>query len=692
MSILSTLFEPFVRCRLVCVAALAVSLNVAAVEPVKLSGTLASSNPALSPVLLSGLSYGAFIAYDSAASGSPALFRVTNTAIPGTPLRLSGSSVVRVQGFRVAPNGFNIAFLAQNAQWQVLYASNMGGSTLDIGGIPPRISGGTQWVDGFRISPDSTRVAFIAKQDASVLNSPYNLYSAPINGGSPTLLATGNAAMFSGNSDFTGIGREFEFTPDSSRVVFRSNALVANRMELYSVLADGSASPTRLSAAPAFGSTHQVQDFKISPNGARVVYRSDVGSLGFPQLYSVSPAGGAIAALPATAVAGSQVYPGYQISANSARVVYETNLQGATKRDLYSIPIAGGTATRLTFDGSILGSILGGNTISQFEISPDSARVVYISNKTLSSNRLLASTSITGGTTWQLGTFWGDVQFFRISPDASRVVFTGIETGAPASGRPFLWSVPTIGGALTVLSGPDTFNAYPTAAFLIAPNSQRVVFAADKRGTLTTLGYPTNELFSTPLAGGLTTLISGALVPQGSLELILGIPDYTFAIGPDSKRVVFVARKDTTAYTQLWGAPIDGGGALLDVDGDKRVLGTTDALMIMRRELGLPTTSVITGTVATTAQRTSAAALGNYLDALLAAEGGLLLDIDGNGRVDAITDLVYLLRYTLGFRGNALTAGVLGVTPAPTRDSAAIEDYLDRLMERSALLGDLVVF
>ena len=51
-----------------------------------------------------------------------------------------------------------------------------------------------------------------------------------------------------------------------------------------------------------------------------------------------------------------------------------------------------------------------------------------------------------------------------------------------------------------------------------------------------------------------------------------------------------------------------------------------------------------------------------------------VLDVDGNGQVDATTDGVLTLRYLLGLRGSALTSGALGT--CASRDAAAIETYL----------------
>jgi len=51
-----------------------------------------------------------------------------------------------------------------------------------------------------------------------------------------------------------------------------------------------------------------------------------------------------------------------------------------------------------------------------------------------------------------------------------------------------------------------------------------------------------------------------------------------------------------------------------------------------------------------------------------------VLDIDGNGQVDATTDGLLTLRYLLGLRGNALTTGALGA--CASRDVVGIESYL----------------
>ena len=63
-----------------------------------------------------------------------------------------------------------------------------------------------------------------------------------------------------------------------------------------------------------------------------------------------------------------------------------------------------------------------------------------------------------------------------------------------------------------------------------------------------------------------------------------------------------------------------------------------------------------------------------YLDAIRP-----LLDIDGNGTADALTDGLLIVRYLFGLRDSALIAGA--VDPLATRSTAAaIEAYLLTLL------------
>ena len=115
----------------------------------------------------------------------------------------------------------------------------------------------------------------------------------------------------------------------------------------------------------------------------------------------------------------------------------------------------------------------------------------------------------------------------------------------------------------------------------------------------------------------------------------------------------------------------------LDIDGSapgSKYDALTDGLLVIRHLFGLTGTSLTAGVLGATATRTDAATVLAYFDAM-----GLALDIDGNGRVDALTDGLLVLRYLFGLRGAALIAGA--VDAQATRKTAAdIEAYLQTLM------------
>lgn len=116
----------------------------------------------------------------------------------------------------------------------------------------------------------------------------------------------------------------------------------------------------------------------------------------------------------------------------------------------------------------------------------------------------------------------------------------------------------------------------------------------------------------------------------------------------------------------------------LDVDGSvsgSKYNALTDGLLYIRYLFGLTGSSLTNNALGSTATRLDGTAIKNYLDAF-----GLAGDIDGNGRVDAATDGLLVLRYLFGLRGAVLIAGV-AIDPLGTRKSAPeIEAYLQTLM------------
>ena len=156
-----------------------------------------------------------------------------------------------------------------------------------------------------------------------------------------------------------------------------------------------------------------------------------------------------------------------------------------------------------------------------------------------------------------------------------------------------------------------------------------------------------------------------------------------------SARVVGILSGPVTATVYVNGVPgiasaenlLGYNEVSLDIDRNgsgSTVSASTDGLLVLRYLLGLTGSALTSGAIGATPARGDAVAIKRYLDGLVA---NTALDIDGNGVVGAATDGLLVLRYLLGFRGAALVANAVAVSPVPTRGTADIERLLADLTQ-----------
>jgi hypothetical protein len=112
---------------------------------------------------------------------------------------------------------------------------------------------------------------------------------------------------------------------------------------------------------------------------------------------------------------------------------------------------------------------------------------------------------------------------------------------------------------------------------------------------------------------------------------------------------------------------------LLDIDGNGIADPLTDGVLILRFLFGFTGTTLVQGALGNGATRT-----GPQIEEYL-ARAGAALDADGDDTLQALTDGVLALRFLFGFSGATLISGA--VDPDATRtDAGAIAGFLDRLM------------
>jgi hypothetical protein len=111
---------------------------------------------------------------------------------------------------------------------------------------------------------------------------------------------------------------------------------------------------------------------------------------------------------------------------------------------------------------------------------------------------------------------------------------------------------------------------------------------------------------------------------------------------------------------------------VLDVDGDGATEALTDGALVARWLFGFRGAPLIEGAVDTAhCSRCTAAAIEGYLTAV-----GEQLDVDGDGEREPLTDGVLTVRWLFGFRGAALVSGAVDGGDCTRCTAEEIEPYL----------------
>jgi hypothetical protein len=113
----------------------------------------------------------------------------------------------------------------------------------------------------------------------------------------------------------------------------------------------------------------------------------------------------------------------------------------------------------------------------------------------------------------------------------------------------------------------------------------------------------------------------------------------------------------------------------LDIDDDGKTEALTDGLLVIRYLFGFAGESLIADSIGSDAQRSDAVSIESYL-----AKNKSSLDVDGDGSVEALTDGLLIIRELFGFSGGALITGaVSGSGTRQTGDS--VVDYLQTIKD-----------
>ncbi len=532
-----------------CAPALALAAGGATAQSLKVNGSLGPNLGDGGNVLVFEVSLdGTRVVYlaDQDVIGIEELY---SAAIDGSDLvklnpPFSSGTKLQIQNSRISPDGqWVVAKAVGTSGVEALVSVSMDASAGPFLLNDPSLPGSSLF--DYEISPDSQRVVYRADQE---VNNRIELYSVPIDGSSSAVKLNGPLASGGGVVYPSGNGVEVEITPDSGRVLFLADPLVAYQYQLFSAPIDGSAAPVVLNAALPAGAS--VQDgFDIAPDGARVVYRAEEQCC-IIELFSAPVAGGqAPVKLNGTLAPGADVWPGFQVAPDSLGVAYLADQDQVGVAELYGVPIDA-SAAPVKLNGAL---VPGGNVVD-FRISSDDRFVVYRADAEVdgifelhgveipSLERAKVSGALVPG---------GGVEpDFALSADAAHVVYRADQDVA---GVVELYGAPIDGSAAPVRLNGLLAAGGEVTGFQIDPASQAVVYRADEAAD------GVFELFGVPIAGGSAMRLNAALPFLGGV--------LEFVIAPQGGRVVYRADQTVFGAIEVFSVPLAGGAPPTRLNG-----------------------------------------------------------------------------------------------------------------------------
>jgi len=453
----------------------------------------------------------------------------------GSRVKLSGPLAAGsdVLDLRLVPDGTRVLYRVQDDHG----SSKLYDAPLDGGQAPVDLSQSSGSVGAYDVTPDGTRALYLAAFAGQ------KLFSVPVGGGTPIQLNPGHNVADTG----------FRISADGARVVFRTV------LDLYSAPSDGNQAAVQLNARFGPGSGGGLgallgSSYQISADGRRVVYVSDATVAQRYELYSVPSDGiGDSARLNAPLPPGGDILQ-FEISPTGERVVYCADQEVDGRYELYSVPIEGVAHLRRA-DGSPIprriklnGALTAGGIVGHgccfdesFTLSPDGSRVAFAAQTVDTGHRNLFVAPLDGSSpALQLSATHVDVSQIRFDAGGERVLYR--------AGK--LYSVRADG------SEPElqlfAAGSSGSTSYSLAPDGRWVVYRADldRAGEF--------ELYARPIDGSQSAIqLNGPLVSEGDIGGTGGdsvAP--AWRIAPDSLHVLYGADQEFDEVFELYASPL----------------------------------------------------------------------------------------------------------------------------------------
>ena len=381
------------------------------------------------------------------------------------PIKLNGPLVaggsVFPEGLQFSPDSSRVLYLADQTTDnvdEIFSVPSVGGAAVKLNALLP--TGGKVFSEGLQFSPDSSRVLYLADQ---VTNNVNELFSVPSAGG---IIRRLNGPLVA-NGDVFAAG--LQFSPDSSRVLYLADQTTDTVNELFSVPSAGGVT-TKLNGQLVTNGDVSSRGFQFSPDSSRVLYLADQTTDNVSEIFIVPSSGGTAKKLNGTLPLNSDVSAdGLQFSPDSSRVLYLADQLTNNVEELFSVSTAGGVISRLNDPLVLYGDV----SAAGMQFSPDSSRVLFLADQTTNDVNEIFSVPSGGGVVVKLNGSLvpgGNVlpDGLQFSPDSSRVLYLADQTNDTVNE---IFSVPSAGGRLrsstarwwpAAISYPTVCNSVPT--------------------------------------------------------------------------------------------------------------------------------------------------------------------------------------------------------------------------------------
>jgi Tol biopolymer transport system component len=473
------------------------------------------------------------VVFNGFVNGLAGLFgaRIDGSSVP---YRIAPSSTSR---FAITPDGQRVVFAEylQSVQAQELFSVPiLGGSApVQLNGALPfhgNVDVSSSNPNGFRIGR-SGLVAYLADQNADEL---FELFSVPADGSAVPRRVSGDLPIGSVEGDV----KRLALASDGEHAVYLADEEVEYHNQLFSVRPDGHSPPLALHGP--LGANERVYDFALTPDGSRVVYVLQKEAQNLFELRVVPIAGGASTLLVAPSSANPRV-----LAVSDSHLVFRTS--AVTSFALFAVPLDG-SSTAVPLQTGL-------SSVRISMLTPDGQRLVYLADTNADYGDEVYSARLDGSAPparldgVQIPS--GRVENLVLSSDGTRALFVA---DAFVDNQFELFSVPVDGSA-----GPVRLNP------LLAANRSVSNFRLEVAGAFAF--YASNqddteklELFRVPSDGSAPARkVSAPLVRRGNVAV--------FVPTPDGSRVVYQADQEVDERFELYSAPSDGAGPVRKLNG-----------------------------------------------------------------------------------------------------------------------------